>query len=78
MYQFTNTYEKDKGSVKIRKTFAGAELTEQQKDGLEFTITKPDKTTQTVTYADFTAVSYDFAVIVLKKPRDDDRSIKSA
>ena len=30
------------------------------------------------TNANFSAVSYDFAVIVLKKPRDDDRSIKSA
>ena len=48
----TNTYTKDVGSLTFTKTFAGAELTEDQTAGISFTVTGPDEYNQTFALSD--------------------------
>ena len=48
----TNTYAKDVGSLTFTKTFAGAELTEEQTAGINFTVTGPDEYSQTFALSD--------------------------
>lgn len=54
--EFDNTYERQNGTLKIRKTFAGAtgSLSDADKNKIQFAVTAPDGTVTNYTYADFT------------------------
>lgn len=54
----TNTYSSATGSLNVKKTFAGAELTDEQKKAVKFTVTGPDNYSKEFTYGDFTSGVY--------------------
>ena len=58
----TNTYSRDKGSLKLTKVFDGdigdGDLTDEQKKAITFTVTGPNNYKEEVTYDQFTDGSY--------------------
>lgn len=51
---FENSYKQQTGKLKIKKTFSGAELTEEQKNKIQFKITGPNGYENTIDYLDMT------------------------
>ena len=54
--EFDNSYERQNGTLKIKKTFAGAtdSLSDADKNKIKFAVTAPDGTVTNYTYAQFT------------------------
>jgi len=54
----TNNYVKDKGTLKITKTFTGDSISDDAKKTVTFTVTGPNNYSKTIKYSDFTSGSY--------------------
>ena len=65
--EMINTYTEDKGKLKVKKSFAGAEaLTAEEKAAISFTVSGPDGfTEQTRTYGEFTNGVWDLGEVPL-------------
>ena len=61
----TNAYTQDKGSLKVKKTFADKTLTDKEKAAITFTVTGPDGfTTQKKAYSEFKDGVWDLGEVV--------------